>query len=69
MGTDTALALPRLWTSDDVADWLHLPARRVEKLARGKAIPSITLPGGELVFDPAELARWLDGLRQRGGAA
>jgi hypothetical protein len=38
----------------------------VIRLARRGKIPSIELPGGELVFDPDDLARWLDGLRDCG---
>lgn len=55
--------LPHLLTSRDVALWLALPARRVEKMARNREIPSIYLPGGDIVFDAGELASWIEALR------
>jgi hypothetical protein len=48
----------------NVALWLTCPTRHVIRWAAGK-LPSITLPDGELVFNPAELAAWLE--RQRKG--
>jgi hypothetical protein len=56
--------LPDLLTPFEVARWLSLPVAQMERMARRKAIPAITLPGGELVFDPADLRAWLDGRRQ-----
>jgi excisionase family DNA binding protein len=53
-----ATALPRLLTADEVADWLGLPVRRVERMARRGELPSRRLPTGDLVFDPADLAPW-----------
>jgi hypothetical protein len=51
--------LPQLLTPMDVGHWLSLPTRQVERLARRGEIPSITLPGGELVFDAADLVEWI----------
>jgi hypothetical protein len=55
--------LPDLLTPSDVARWLSLPTSRVVNLARQGKIPCIVLPGGEMVFDPDELAQWLNALR------
>jgi hypothetical protein len=51
-------ALPRYLTAFDVADWLHIPARRVERMARAGQIPCVRLPDGGLLFDAAVLAEW-----------
>jgi excisionase family DNA binding protein len=58
--------LPTLVTPGDVAAWLALPARRVERMARAGDIPAIRLPSGEYVFDADELTAWLEALRERG---
>jgi hypothetical protein len=52
--------LPRLLALADVANWLRLPTRKVAKMARGREIPAVELPGGELVFDAGDLAGWLE---------
>jgi excisionase family DNA binding protein len=57
--------LPNLLTPGDVAAWLALPVRRVERLARDGEIPAIRLPTGEYVFAADELTAWLDALRER----
>jgi hypothetical protein len=57
-----------LLTADDVAAWLLMPSRRVERMARDGLIPSIKLPDGSRLFDPAALAAWLDTRRTTGGA-
>jgi hypothetical protein len=57
-------ALPSLWTPHDVALWLSIPPARVVRLARRGVLPSISLPDGEVLFDPAELAHWLEALRK-----
>lgn len=60
--------LPPLLTPQEVGDWLSLPSERVTRLARRGEIPCIELPGGELAFDPDDLARWLDARRGGEGA-
>jgi hypothetical protein len=62
MTTATA-TLPRLLIPDQVANWLCLPTRRVERMARRGEIPCITLPDDSIVFDAEELAEWLESLR------
>jgi hypothetical protein len=51
--------LPRLWTAQDVALWLCSPTAKVIRWAKSGKLPSIKLPDGELMFDPAELSAWL----------
>jgi excisionase family DNA binding protein len=51
--------LPALLTPVEVAEWLSVPARWVERTARRGELPAIELPGGELVFEVADLAEWL----------
>jgi hypothetical protein len=51
--------LPPLLTAQDVALWLALPTAKVIRLAREGEIPCVTLPCGELAFEPAALAAWL----------
>jgi hypothetical protein len=58
-------ALPHLLSPHDVAMWLGLTHARVSKLARAGKLPSITLPDGELVFEAADLAAWIEARRQR----
>ena len=48
-----------------VGNWLCLPTRTVERMAKLGEIPSITLPNGELVFDHMELHEWLEKLRKQ----
>jgi excisionase family DNA binding protein len=54
---------PALWTAHEVAAYLCLTARRVLRLARDGAMPCMRLPGGEVMFDPEELAEWLSRCR------
>jgi hypothetical protein len=56
-------SLPTLLTAQDVGLWLALPTGTVARLARQGKIPCLTLPSGDLVFDPAELKEWLQTLR------
>ena len=56
--------LPRLWTPQDVALWLTVPTDRVVRLARKGLIPHVLMPDGELLFDPAELATWIESHRK-----
>ncbi len=58
--------LPQLLTPMEVGAWLSLPTREVERLARRRAIPCITLPNGELVFDAVDLAAWVARLKAEG---
>jgi excisionase family DNA binding protein len=59
-------SLQRLLTASDVAVWLSLTTRRVVRMARAGEIPSVELPGGERVFDPADLAEWLAARKANG---
>jgi excisionase family DNA binding protein len=55
-----------LLTPLDVANWLSLPTRQVNRLARNGQIPAIMLPGGELIFDKADLQSWLTSRKAAG---
>jgi hypothetical protein len=58
--------LPRLWTAQDVAIWLSCPPRQVIRWAKAGKLPCITLPDGDVMFDPAVLAAWLTTRRAQG---
>jgi hypothetical protein len=60
---NTTGRLPDLLDPVMVADWLTVPPRKVEQMARRGLIPHLVLPGGELVFVADELARWVESLR------
>jgi hypothetical protein len=53
-------SLPCLLTAADVAAWLLLTRRAVERMTRDGAIPAIRLPDGSHLYDPGALAAWLD---------
>jgi len=61
--------LPRLLTSADVADWLSLSARQVERMGRRGELPAVELPDGSLVFDAEDLAAWLEARKAGAPAA
>ncbi len=61
--------LPTLITAIDVGAWLSLTPQQIERLARKNLLPSIRLPNGDLLFDPAELRGWLHTLRASGKEA
>jgi hypothetical protein len=62
---DMNATLPRLLHSGEVGDWLGMPGRKVERLARRGVIPGVLLPSGEWVFDAAQLATWFEQLLER----
>jgi len=48
-----------LWTSQDVANFLQVSLRWVEKQRAAGALPCVPLPGGRLVrYDPATIRAW-----------
>jgi len=49
-----------LLDANDAAAILLLSARRVRAMVRGGELPHVTLPGGEIRFDPADLRDWID---------
>jgi hypothetical protein len=58
--------LPRLLSLEEVSRWLSIPVPRVRRLAKQRRIPCIILPGNEssdIVFDPSELAVWIESMR------
>lgn len=50
----------RLMTPSEVGDLLKLATSRVSRLAKQGRIPCIRLPDGELLFDRADIAKWLE---------
>lgn len=58
---DATATLPQVLTALQVGLWLALSAGEVERMARAGRIPCRILPNGHIVFDPAELERWLAG--------
>jgi hypothetical protein len=66
MATST---LPRLLTASDVAAWLLLTPRAIERMAREGTIPTVELPDGSHLYDPTELVAWLDTRRTWEGRA
>jgi hypothetical protein len=57
--------LPVLMDEFEVASWLGIRSRQVGRMVRLNEIPHLVLPTGEVRFDPAELAMWLDQVRER----
>ena len=47
-----------------VARLLELTPRKVQTLVRNRTIPHLTLPTGEIRFDPDDLAAWAETLKQ-----
>jgi excisionase family DNA binding protein len=58
--------LPKLLTVTEVGEWLLLTPRQVTRLAKRGEIPSIAVPGGDLMFEAADLIEWLATLRSGG---
>lgn len=58
-----------LLDADDAARLLAVTIRRVKALVRRGEIPHVTLPTGEVRFEPGELSRWLESCRQPSGEA
>ena len=54
------LDLPQLLDPSEVAAWLGVPVRRLERLVQAKEIPAIWVCG-QLRFDAAQLRAWLNG--------
>jgi hypothetical protein len=51
-----------LWTSQDVADFLQVSLRWVEKQRAAGVLPCVPLPGGRLVrYDPDTIRAWARG--------
>ncbi len=54
-----ARAKRTLWTSQDVADYLQVSLRWVEKQRAVGVLPCVPLPGGRLVrYDPEAIRAW-----------
>jgi hypothetical protein len=56
---DAGRRVEALWTSQDVADFLRVSLRWVEKQRALAALPCLALPGRRLVrYDPAAFRAW-----------
>ncbi len=53
-----------LLTQDEAADILKLSARQVLRLANKGQLPSVHLPNKEIRFDPDDIRRWVETLKQ-----
>jgi hypothetical protein len=53
-------SLPRLLTTYDVAEWLRVSVRRINRMVRDGDIPHVDGPDGEPLFIVAELRVWLE---------
>jgi hypothetical protein len=59
--------LPRLMTPNDIGRLLSCPTARVVRMARAGQIPYVLLPDGDILFDEADIARWIAEKKQVGG--
>jgi excisionase family DNA binding protein len=61
-----------LLTDAEAGEILRLTPRQVAYLARRGELPSVTLPGNQLRFDPDDIRRWVDARKRpasgQGGA-
>jgi excisionase family DNA binding protein len=53
-----------LITDSEAAEILRLTPRQVAKLAKKGILPSVKLPGDEIRFDPDDIRRWVETLKQ-----
>jgi excisionase family DNA binding protein len=63
-GGPTPRGMIQLLTDSEASELLRLTPRQVAKLARRGDLPSITLPGGEVRFDPDDIRAWVDSLKK-----
>jgi len=56
--------MSKLITDFDAAEILCLTPRQVLRLARRGEAPCIRLPNGDYRFDPEDLRRWVESLKQ-----
>ena len=57
-----------LLTDSETARLLRLTPRQVARLARRGEIPSVTLPGNEVRFDPDDIREWVESLKESASA-
>jgi hypothetical protein len=58
-----SVPLPHLLSAMEVATWLVMPTRTIEKLARDRQLPAIELPDGSYMFEAEALTAWMHGRR------
>lgn len=54
----------QLILDSEAAEILRMTTRQVVSLARRGDLPSIRFPNGEIRFDPTDLQRWVESLKQ-----
>ena len=57
-----------LLTDVEAADILRLTPRQVTRLARRGELPSVTLPGNAIRFDPDDIREWVESLKESASA-
>ena len=63
---NTGAPLPTYLTDLQVARWLVLRPAQVRKWAKQGIIPALILPDGSMLFDPSEVAHWIQALPRSG---
>ena len=53
-----------LWTADDVARFVSRSKKWVYRMALQRRIPHIALSAGTIRFDPDDVRRWVDSLKE-----
>jgi excisionase family DNA binding protein len=56
----------KLITDSEAAEILALTPRQVARLAKCGELPSVTLPGNEVRFDPEDIRQWVEGRKRSG---
>ena len=53
-----------LYTDSEVSEMLALTPRQVASLSKRHGLPSLRLPNKEVRYDAADVARWVESLKQ-----
>mgnify|MGYP001006670426 CR=1 FL=1 len=59
--------MTHLLFDSEAAELLRLTSRQVAKLAKRGELPHVVLPGGEVRYDPDDLAKWVAARKRPGG--
>jgi excisionase family DNA binding protein len=52
------------WTESGAANFLHITEREIRRLVEERRIPFVELPGGQVRFDPGDVADWCKTFRR-----
>jgi len=61
--TPAPLRRDRLWTTRELADYVHQSPRTIERRIAQGSVPFLRLPGGAVRFDPRAVDRWTESLQ------